>query len=207
MDFNPAEADPYAVYALLNSTVVPRPIAWISTTSATGVDNLAPHSFFNVASVLPPILQFESLGRKNTLTNIEANGEFVVNLAPESLFERVNATATEFPHDVSEFDEVRIEREPSIHVKPPRVAASPVAIECRLHSTVFFGHSTVVFGRVVHIAIDDSVMQDGHPDINKLRPLARLGKDEWSTIGDVLSIPRIKYEDWPTTGATSSMVD
>jgi flavin reductase (DIM6/NTAB) family NADH-FMN oxidoreductase RutF len=199
--FDPEKTDQRTVYALINSTVLPRPIAWISTTSAHGIDNLAPHSYFNVASVRPPMLQFTSLGRKDTLKNIEATGQFVVNLAPESLFERINATSTEFPHDVDEFAEIGIEREPSAVVKPPRVAASPVALECELHSMVSFGHSTVIFGRVVHIAIAESVMQDGLPDINKLRPLARLGKDDWSTLGKVLTIPLIKYSNWPAASA------
>ncbi|OIJ96318.1 flavin reductase family protein [Streptomyces monashensis] len=198
VDFDPTETDPHTVHRLLTSTVTPRPIAWISTTSEAGIDNLAPHSFFNIASVLPPVLQFESVGRKDTLTNIEANGEFVVNLAPEPLFEKINATATDFPPDMSEFDEVGIEREPSAKVKPPRVADSPVSFECQLHSTVFLGSGTVVFGRVVHVAVSESVMEEGHPDVNRLRPLARLGKDEWCTVGEVLSIPRIAYKDWPT---------
>jgi flavin reductase (DIM6/NTAB) family NADH-FMN oxidoreductase RutF len=203
IDFDPMTTDSRTIYALLNATVVPRPIAWVSTTSAEAVDNLAPHSYFNVASVRPPMLQFTSLGRKDSLTNIEANGQFVINLAPEPLFKHINATSTEFPHNVSEFDEIGIEREGSLLVRPPRVAASPVAFECQLHSTVSFGESTVVFGRVVHIAISDSVILDGLPDIDKLRPLARIGGDDWSTIGDVLRVERIKYADWSARSSQS----
>jgi flavin reductase (DIM6/NTAB) family NADH-FMN oxidoreductase RutF len=81
-------------------------------------------------------------------------------------------------------------------VKPPRVAASPVVLECELHSTVRLGDSTVVFGRVVYAAVSEAVMADGLPDVRKLRPLSRLGKDEWGTIGEVLEISRIRYEDW-----------
>ncbi len=135
IDFDPNTTDPHTIYALINATVVPRPIAWVSTTSVEGVDNLAPHSYFNVASVRPPMLQFTSLGRKDSLANIEENGQFVINLAPAEQFKRINATSTEFPHNVSEFDEIGIERERSLMVKPPRVAASPVAFECQLHCT------------------------------------------------------------------------
>lgn len=124
-EFNPAQMEPVAVYRLLTSTVVPRPIAWVSTVSADGVDNLAPHSFFTVSSAAPPIVQFTSVGRKDSLRNVEATGQFVVNLAPESLIDEVNKTATDFPAGVSEFDAVGVEREASTRVKAPRVAHSP----------------------------------------------------------------------------------
>ncbi|MEV0911138.1 flavin reductase family protein [Streptomyces hokutonensis] len=198
-EYSPAQLEPIAVYRLLTSTVVPRPIAWVSTVSADGVDNLAPHSFFTVSSVTPPIVQFTSVGRKDSLRNVEATGQFVVNLAPEPLVDEVNRTATDFPHGVSEFDAVGVARETSARVKAPRVAGSPVALECELHSTLRLGDSTVVFGRVVHIAIDETVLENGHPEITRLRPLARLGKDEWSTIGDVLDLRRIRYSDWPAS--------
>ncbi|MFI6463783.1 flavin reductase family protein [Streptomyces sp. NPDC050538] len=195
-EYNPAQLDPMVVYRLLTATVVPRPIAWVSTVSADGTDNLAPHSFFTVSSVAPPIVQFTSIGRKDSLRNVEATGEFVVNLAPESLVDEVNKTATDFPEGVSEFDAVGVEREAGARVKAPRVARSPVALECELHSTLGLGNATVVFGRVVHLAVDETVLDNGHPEITRLRPLARLGKDEWSTIGEVLDLRRIRYADW-----------
>ena len=196
-DFDPAEVPGRDFYKLLNSVVVPRPIAWVSSTSAAGTDNLAPHSFFTVSCVSPPVIQFTSVGRKDSLNNVEQTREFVVNLTPEALFEEVNATGTDFPPEGDEFAEVGLEREASQRVGPPRVAASPVAIECVLHGTVSFGNSTVVFGRVVHLAIDESVMVDGHPEIDRLKPLSRLGKDEWGTLGEVKTISRIKHADWP----------
>lgn len=127
VDFEPGDR-PGGLYRLLNSVVVPRPIAWVSTRSAGGVDNLAPHSFFTVACADPAVVQFTSIGRKDSLANATATGEFVVNLAPEPLFEQVNATATDFPPDHDEFAEVGLEREPSRLVAPPRVAGSPVAL-------------------------------------------------------------------------------
>lgn len=196
-DFDPAEMPGYDFYKLLNSVVVPRPIAWVSSTSGEGVDNLAPHSFFTVACVTPPIVQFTSVGRKDSQRNIEETREFVVNLTPEPLFEQVNATATDFPNSDDEFAEVGVEREPSLRVGPPRVAGSPVALECALHGTLSLGDCTIVLGRVVHAAIDEDVLVDGHPEIERLRPLARLGKDEWSTIGEVRTISRIPHDDWP----------
>lgn len=197
LDFDPESTGAGQFYRLLTSVVVPRPIAWVSTVSAQGVHNLAPHSFFTVACVTPPIVQFTSVGRKDTLANAEATGEFVVNLAGEPDFARVNATGTDFPPEVSEFDAVGIAREPSARVKPPRVAASPVALECVLHSTVRLGDSTVVFGRVVHAAIAEEAMDGDLPGIDRLRPLSRLGRDEWGTVGEVREISRIRHRDWP----------
>ncbi|MFD0144699.1 MULTISPECIES: flavin reductase family protein [unclassified Streptomyces] len=194
IDFDPDRSDRNSFYRLLTATVVPRPIAWISTTSADGTDNLAPHSFFTISSVTPPVVQFTSVGRKDSLRNIEDTGAFVVNLSPEPLFEQINATATDFPRGVSEFDACGVEREPSLRVKPPRVASSPVALECELHSTLRIGDSTVVFGRVVHAAVDESVMVDGHPEITLMRPLTRLGRNEWGTLGGVREIARVPYD-------------
>ncbi|MFF8606467.1 flavin reductase family protein [Streptomyces sp. NPDC015346] len=193
IDFDPDHSDRNTFYRLLTATVVPRPIAWISTTSADGTDNLAPHSFFTISSVTPPVVQFTSVGRKDSLRNIEDTGAFVVNLAPEPLFERINATATDFPRGIGEFDACGVEREPSLRVKPPRVAASPVALECELHSTLRIGDSTVVFGRVVHAAVDESVMVDGHPEITRMRPLTRLGRNEWGTLGGIRELARVPY--------------
>jgi len=185
-----------SIYSILTSIVVLRPIAWVSTRSADGVDNLAPHSFYTVACVNPPVVQFTSVGRKDSLRNVEETREFVVNLAPESLFEQINATGTNFPVEQSEFAEVGIALEPSDTVAPYRVADSPAAIECELHSTVCMGDSTVVFGRVKLIAVSESAMRDGRPAIELLSPLARLGGIQWATVGEVRAIRRIPYENW-----------
>ncbi|MGX7678920.1 flavin reductase family protein [Jatrophihabitans sp. DSM 45814] len=195
--FNPAEVGSRPFYRLLTALVVPRPIAWVSTTSATGVHNLAPHSFFTVSCVDPPIVQFTSVGRKDSLRNIEATKEFVVNFATESLFTQINATATDFPSDVSEFDAVGLDREASLLVAPPRVAASPAALECQLHSTLELGDSVVVFGQVVHAAVACDVLDGNHPLISRLRPLSRLGLDEWGEPPQARRISRIAYREWP----------
>jgi flavin reductase (DIM6/NTAB) family NADH-FMN oxidoreductase RutF len=197
VDIDPEAAGTGPFYKLLTAVVVPRPIAWVSTRSPEGLDNLAPHSFFTVSAIDPPIVQFTSVGRKDSLNNAEATGEFVVNLAPEWLFEEINATGTAFPPSVSEFDAVGLEREPSLLVKPPRVAGSPVALECVLHSTSTIGVSTVVMGRVVNAAIDEAVLEGGHPLIERLAPMARLGLDQWSELGGVREITRIPHEAWP----------
>lgn len=208
-DLDPADLGTRRFYKLLTAVVVPRPIAWVSTRSAAGVDNLAPHSFFTVSCVDPPMVQFTSVGKKDSLRNVRETGEFVVCMASEPLFEQVNATGTNFPAGVSEFAEVGLTPEPSAVVAPARVAESPVALECRLEHALELGDSTVVIGRVVHAAVATDVVdgdprEGGLPAIGKLRPLARLGRNEWSTIGRVLEISRIAFDDWPGhyTGST-----
>ncbi|MFC4497163.1 flavin reductase family protein [Streptomyces ovatisporus] len=195
-DFDPGSLPRDDFYRLLTALVVPRPIAWISSTTPDGTDNLAPHSFFNVACVSPPVVQFSSVGRKDSLRNIEDTGEFVVNLAPEQLFGQINATATDFPRGTGEFDAVGVEREASLRVKPPRVAASPAALECVLHSTVRLGDSTVVFGRVVHACVSDDVLVDGHPEAGRMRPLTRMGRNEWASVGEIREIARVPFGEW-----------
>jgi flavin reductase (DIM6/NTAB) family NADH-FMN oxidoreductase RutF len=185
-----------ALYPLLNSVVVPRPIAWVSTRSADGVDNLAPHSFFTVSSVSPPVVQFTSVGAKDSLRNAVATGEFVVCVCTEALADRVNITATDYPADVSEFDAAGVTREPSAVVAPFRVAESPVAIECRLLDTHDFGGgSTVVFGQVVHLSIAEDVLRDDRPAIDLLRPVSRLGALEWATVGAVTDRRRVPFAE------------
>lgn len=201
-DLDPVELGTNRFYRFLTAVVVPRPIAWVSTRSAGGVDNLAPHSFFTVACADPPMVQFTSVGNKDSLRNVRESGEFVVCLTTEELFEQVNATGTDFPAGVSEFAAVGLTPEPSVVVGPPRVGESPIALECRLEHTLELGDSTVVIGRVVHaVAAADVLDADPHdgglPTIGKLRPLARLGRNEWSTIGEVLTITRIPYDRWP----------
>ena len=194
-EYDPADLG-VAVYPLLNSVVVPRPIAWVTTRSADGVDNLAPHSFFTISSVQPPVVQFTSVGAKDSLRNAQQTGEFVVSLCPEDLVEQVNLTGTDFPPHVSEYDAVGLTREPSARVTPPRVAESPVALECRFAGTHDFGgDSTVVFGEVVWVVVDERVLRDDRPAIDLLKPLARLGANEWSTIGDVSSRRRVPYTE------------
>jgi flavin reductase (DIM6/NTAB) family NADH-FMN oxidoreductase RutF len=196
-DFSPADLPSAEFYRLLTAVVVPRPIAWVSSTSVDGVDNLAPHSFFTVASVTPPIIQFTSVGRKDTLRNISARGEFVVNLAPAEFLAEVNATGTNFPPEVSEFDAANVTREASLTVSVPRVAESPAALECRLHSTLAMGDCVLVFGEVTHAAVSLDVLDGSHPRIDLLGPLARLGRDEWGHLGPVQELGRFRRSDWP----------
>jgi flavin reductase (DIM6/NTAB) family NADH-FMN oxidoreductase RutF len=182
-------------YPWLTAVVVPRPIAWVSSLSEDGVVNLAPHSFFTVASAEPPVVSFTSVGTKDSLRNVRATGEFVVNLAPRSLADQVNRTSTNFPPDVDELAVTGLTSEPSAVVRPPRVAESPVALECRTDGERSFGRSTVVFGRVVHLSVVRAVLaEDGLPDVRALDPATRLGREEWGALGEVFSLKRPRLE-------------
>ncbi len=184
------------LYRVLTATVIPRPIAWVSTRSAAGVDNLAPHSLYTVASSDPAVVQFTSIGRKDSVANIEATGEFVVCMATAGMWEQVNASGTAYPPEIGEFDALGIEREASATVAPPRVAASPVAIECKLRELIEVGNGILVLGTVTHVAIAAATLAaDELPDPQRLDPIARLGRDEWGTLGEIRRIQRIPYRD------------
>jgi flavin reductase (DIM6/NTAB) family NADH-FMN oxidoreductase RutF len=177
--FDPDDPD-VNPYRLLTGLVVPRPIAWVSTIDAEGHGNLAPHSFFTVASGRPPVILFSSLGRKDTVRNIEETGEFVVSFSSENLLDEVNKSSAPFEHGDDEALELGIATEPSETVAPHRVAESPASIECRLHQIVEVGHAFVVFGRVSAITVVNDALVDGLPEFDVLRPVSRLGGPEWA---------------------------
>ncbi len=187
--FDPADAGVNA-YRLLTALVVPRPIAWVSTLDADGRGNLAPHSFFTVASHRPPIVLFSTLGRKDTVRNIEETREFVISFSSESLLEKVNASSAPFEHGDDEAEQLGIATEPSTTVAPPRVAESPASIECSLDRIVQVGSGHVVFGEVTGITVRDDVLVDGHPAMEHLRPVSRLGRDEWGRPPEVFHLTR-----------------
>lgn len=183
----------------LKAIVTPRPIGWISSLGADGVANLAPYSFFNLVSESPDIVAFSSSGRKHSLENIEATGEFVCNLATLNLIEQVNLTSKPVAGHESEFDLAGLEAAPSRLVKPPRVAASPCALECVWTETIEVkgrgGAPTgnwLVMGEVVGIHIDDAYIEDGLLRTEKMRPLSRLGYFDYGWIEAARTLPRPK---------------
>lgn len=179
------------MYPLLTATVVPRPIAWISTRSAEGIGNLAPHSFYTVACANPPIVQFTSVGDKDTLRNVRETGEFVVNLATASMTELINSSSAPLDSEVDEAEVLGIGLEPSERVSVPRVADAPASIECRLHSLIELGDSTVVFGDVLAVTVRRTALAaDGLPDMAALQPVSRLGRNEWGQPPAVFALDR-----------------
>lgn len=166
----------------LNSIVVPRPIGWISTLDPEGRRNLAPYSFFNLYSYKPPIVGFSSNGWKDSVANIAATGEFVWNLATRDLAAAMNETSAPLPHGDDEFLRAKLEAAPSRLVKAPRVAASPVAFECKLTQMIPLTNtagqevnSWLTLGEVVCIHIDQRLIVDGVYDTVAAKPIARGG--------------------------------
>ena len=185
------------VYPWLTASLIPRAIAWVSSVSADGVENVAPHSFTTVAGVDPPSLCFVSVGAKDTLANVRATGEFVLCVGTWAQLGAMNDTATNFPDEVSEFDQAGLVREPSVTVAPPRLADAPVVFECRVSGEHVIGDCTMVFGEIVHLAAHRAVLAaDGLPDARALDPLARLGRAEWGRLGETYAIPRISWDHW-----------
>jgi flavin reductase (DIM6/NTAB) family NADH-FMN oxidoreductase RutF len=174
--------------------VVPRPIGWISTLSAKGIANLAPYSFFNAFSDRPYYVAFGSGGRKDTLSNVEATGEFVFNLATFPLREAMNATSATNVGD--EFEHAGLAKAPCKLVRPPRVEASPVAFECKHYQTVPLPdedgavNDWLVIGRVVGVYIDDAYIREGRVDTAALQPIARLGYSEYATVENIWRMRR-----------------
>ncbi len=179
--------------SLVHRLVIPRPIAWVSTRPPDGGDNLAPHSFFMVVSGRPPILLLSTIGWKDTARNAVASGEFVVNVSTESAIDEINRTATAYPESVSEFDQVGLTRRPSLAVGAPSVDESPAAMECRLLRWEEVGSGILLFGEVVAVTVEQSVMAPRGPDPSLLAPIARLGGAEWASLGAISARRRIPY--------------
>jgi len=166
--------------------VAPRPIGWITSMSARGEINLAPYSFFNGVSGEPPMVMFASEGRKDSVAFIEETKEFVCNLATWDLREQMNITSGPYPRGIDEMKEAGLEAAPSVLVKPPRVKASPCALECKWLQTVRLkdvdGHLTqryIVFGQAIGIHIDEQFIKDGLLDTAAMRPIARAGYHDY----------------------------
>lgn len=186
IEFDIATLPAQDAYKLLVGAIVPRPIAWVSTLSAAGTRNLAPFSFFNGICGDPMALSFSVMRRgaqgerKDTLNNIEATGEFVVNLPDEALAERMNVTAGEYPSEIDEFEKAGLTPVASSRIKPPRVAESPINFECKLIQIVHLGEGrpmsgSLIIGEVVYAHIRENLLAGAKIDPTILRPIGRMG--------------------------------
>lgn len=169
------------------SLVVPRPIGWISTISKEGVNNLAPYSFFNAMGDRPPIVVFSSSGRKDSLQNLEETQEFTCSIATYDLRDQMNLSSAPVVHGVDEFALAGLTPAPSVMVKPPRVAESPAALECKVWKLVELPASkgqvqTAIFGMVVGVYINDACLRDGLVDLAAMQPIARLGYMDYAVV-------------------------
>lgn len=177
--------------------VSPRPIAWISSVSASGAVNLAPYSFFNAIAGSPPMVMFVSEGHKDTIRNIKETGEFVVNLASRALAEKLNVTSVAWSSEVNEFEAAGIQAEPSRLLRAPRVADAAGALECRVTTilpvpdlTGDVGERTMAIAQVVGIHLRDDCLEDGRFDIRRAGLIARCGYWDYQETTELFEMPR-----------------
>jgi flavin reductase (DIM6/NTAB) family NADH-FMN oxidoreductase RutF len=206
MLFDFGKIPPREGYKLLVSTVTPRPIAWITSLNAAGQLNAAPFSFFNAFSGDPPVVgigigSHEPGRAKDTRRNIRETKEFVVNLVSEETAEAMNVTAIEFEPGVNEIAEAELETVPSVHVKPPRIAASPVSMECALMQIVELGRDNgLVLGRVLAMHVRDDLVLDpakNYIDTPRLKLIGRMHGAGWyARTSDLFQMDRIPRGNW-----------
>ena len=205
MQFDPQVIDSAAMYKLLIGSVVPRPIAWVSSVDAAGVRNLAPFSYFMAITHEPPTIAFSAgprgaeigggvRGKKDTLHNVEVTREFVVNIVDDALAEAMNVTSGDYAAEVDEFAQAGLVAAPSVKVKPPRVAAAPVSMECRLAQVIPVGrlpHHLIV-GEIVQMHVRDDVYDPatGRLDVHRLKPVGRLAGHLYTHVHDIFEMKR-----------------
>ena len=200
MTIDPEKSAPRDIYRHMVAFITPRPIAWVSTINLEGQTNLAPFSYFNGVCPNPPTILFCPTNtrdgkKKDTLRNIEATREFVVNVVSDSIREKMNATSAEIPPEISEFDACGLTAVPSTKVKSPRVKESLVNLECVLHDIIGIGDGplsgNIVIGRIVLIHADDSVLDDsGQIDPAKLDTIGRMGGVTYTRTRERFEMPR-----------------
>lgn len=201
MELNPSQLPHQSLYKLMIGSIVPRPIGWISTVDLDGQYNLAPYSFFNAVCPNPPTVLFcpnirsADHGTKDTLHNVRATGEFVVNIVSQALAEAMNLTSAEFPPEVDEFEYAKLTPIASQVVKPPRVAESLIHFECRVMQIIDInsgpGGGSVVIGEVVHVHVDDRVLIGTDKiDLDVLQPIGRLAGAAYARVTDRFDLSR-----------------
>ena len=192
-------------YKLIVSTIVPRPVAWVVTQDADGINNAAPYSFFNALTDDPVVIAIgcgptPEGSKKDTLQNIRNTGQFVVNLVSAENAEQMNVTAIQFSPEVDELKEAGLTATPSTLIKPPRILESPVALECETFQLIPVSHHTIVLGRVLAMHVrDDCVLDPAKNYINteKLNLVGRMhGRGWYARTTDRIEIPRMTPEEW-----------
>jgi flavin reductase (DIM6/NTAB) family NADH-FMN oxidoreductase RutF len=190
LELDPADWEARQVYFVMTGLVIPRPIAWVSTRAETGVRNVAPHSYFQAVSNDPPHIVFSSTGEKDTLRNVRATGQFVVNLVSVDLVEQMNFTATDFPPEEDEFSWAGLTEAPAVRVDAPRVAEARAHLECEVRHELPVGNGNLVVAEVVHIHVDPDIWRGGRVDPARYDPVCRLSGTGYATLGEVFKLPR-----------------
>jgi flavin reductase (DIM6/NTAB) family NADH-FMN oxidoreductase RutF len=205
LEVAPCDWDKREFYLLMTALVVPRPIGWMSTVSASGVRNLAPYSYFNLMGSDPFYVAFGSTGVKDTLTNVRETKQFVANIATMHLLEKMNFTSGDFPREEDEFGWAGLTPVPSEKVLPPRVGEAKAHLECEMAQVVDDGNTHIVLGRIVHAHVDPSVWKDGRVDARLLDPICRLSGSSYGSLGDIWRVDRPKWKEVAGTQGHEAM--
>lgn len=200
--FDLSRLEPRQAYKLLISTVVPRPIAWVTSVDPEGVVNAAPYSFFNVLSSDPPIIALgidsRPDGPKDTAANIRITEEFTVNIVSHALAEQMSITAIAFPSQVDELAAAGLTAVPGQHVRSPRIAECPVALECKRFVGIGVGRREIVLGTVLAIHVQTAIVdaERFHVDPAKLDALGRMGGHGYASTRDYFDMATLSVDDW-----------
>jgi flavin reductase (DIM6/NTAB) family NADH-FMN oxidoreductase RutF len=199
--YEPEKRDQRLPHNPFKALVAPRPIGWISTLSGQGVANLAPYSYFNAVSSGPDMVMFSSQGWKDSIENIASTGEFVCNYVSENMLDAMNASSVSAPPGIDEFTIAGLQKAPSNLVKTPRVEGAAAALECRKTQIIELtdiegkpANHFMVIGQVVGVHIDEAYITDGRFDVEKARPLTRLGYHDYQYFGELFELQR---PNWP----------
>lgn len=203
MELSMADLKRQEKYKLLIGGVIPRPIAWVTSMGGSGLVNAAPFSYFNVASIEPMMVSVAVMRkpggiRKDTARNIRETGEFVVNMVDVHNVDAMNQTSADYPSDVSEAAALGLELQPSAAVQVPRLAASRIHFECKLHQIVELGSPTssdLILGEVVHVHVEDALYHNGRIDAQAYAPVSRLAGQSYATLGEMFERPRPVYNN------------
>jgi flavin reductase (DIM6/NTAB) family NADH-FMN oxidoreductase RutF len=196
VQLDPRTLSSTAVYKLLISSVVPRPIAWVSSVDPAGVLNLAPFSYFMAITDEPPTIAFSCSpragARKDTLRNVEATGQFVVNVVDDANAEQMNLSSGDYSPEIDEFALTRLTPAPSLVVKPPRVAEAPINMECAVVRVLPVGKAHLILGEIVQWHVRDDIYDEasGRLDMHRLRPVGRLTGNLYSHIHQIFEMKR-----------------
>lgn len=201
MQINPSELNEQEKYKMLIGSILPRPIAFVST-KGKSCNNVAPFSFFTCVSVDPPMIGFTAMpgpyGDKDTLRNIRETGEFVVNIVSKSFIDEVSLSSVDSPSEISEFEITGLHEKKSIMVQPPSVAESKIQLECKLHKIVELGKGpdSFIIGEVVLFQVDEDILMDRYRiQWEGLEPVGRMAGNLYSVCDHVISIKRKRYQD------------
>lgn len=206
MDFKAKDLNGHQIYNIIIGSILPRPIAWVSTVDSNGVPNLAPFSAFTFASSNPPVLCFAPALKsrvidgkkvvvpKDTLKNIETNGDFVVNIVSLPIAEKMNQSSANYEPGVDEFLKVGLTAVPSVGVRAPRVGEAMVSYECKLRQIINFGShegaGNLVLGDVIGFHLVDGIYENNHIDLQKLQPIGRLAGSSYCKVDSIFDMPR-----------------